>query len=58
MCLLQTKEDVTSAKKWAGDYDPDYAGWLPPSGKCLCYMHIRICIIDSLVGRHIQYLHI
>ena len=53
MCLLQAKEDVTSATQWASDYDPDYASWLPPSGMYLCYVYIRICIMDSPVGIHI-----
>ena len=62
MCLSQTKEDVTRAMQWAGDYDPDYASWLPPSGMyisisiCLyligTYVHI-CCIINGLMGRHI-----
>ena len=30
--LLQPTEDGTSTTQWAGDYDPDYASWLPPSG--------------------------
>ena len=55
MCLLQTKEDVTSAKKWAGDYDPDYAGWLPPSGKCLCYMHIYVLLIALWADTYSMY---
>ena len=45
MCLLQTKEDVTSATQWTGDYDPDYASWLPPSGMYLCYALIYVLLI-------------